>query len=499
MKCALYARVSTQEQAKNYSIPAQLDLLRNFAQANNYEIFKEYVDAGISGTTSDRPQLRELFNDAKRGYFKILLVYRIDRFFRSTLKLLNAVDELQKTGVSFRFITEPFDTSNPLGNFMISVFASIAQLERDILIERSKMGVLKSVQEGHYMASVPLYGYKYDREIKNLKIHPEESEVVKLIFAIYQEPHLSQVKIAKKLNDMGYFCRKGGKWHAKQIHRVLINSAYCGKWRYGTDSESVLVDIPRLVSDETFNEIQELLKKRRVGCNRNQKYDYLLINHLYCGICKRRMTVRTRKSVGRYGGKTYGPYFHQHYYCFGRTLKQGCTMGWIRKDKIESLVWHKIQEYVKNPGLIRHAMQENDKRRQDKLTQLKGELIKITNEIERLELEEEKILNLYRKEMIDEAKLSSQMKKTNTEKQALNQKKAEIELQIESGKYLKTRLNALEDLINRIQNNIDSLTYEKKQEIIDLLINKIFVNGNGKVQLELVLPNFCQSTDQQPT
>jgi len=71
MKCAIYARVSTEEQAKKYSIPAQLESLRNFAQANNYEIFKEYVDEGISGTTSDRPQLGELFNDAEKRLFKI--------------------------------------------------------------------------------------------------------------------------------------------------------------------------------------------------------------------------------------------------------------------------------------------------------------------------------------------------------------------------------------------------------------------------------------------
>lgn len=498
MKCALYARVSTEEQAKKYSIPAQLELLRNFARINSYEIFKEYVDAGISGTTSDRPQLRELFCDAERGYFKILLVYRIDRFFRSTLKLLNAVDELQKTGVSFRSITEPFDTSNPFGNFMISVFASIAQLERDVLIERSKMGVLKSVQEGHYMASVPLYGYKYDREIKNLKIHPEESEVVKLIFTSYQEGRISQRQIAKELNDMGYFRRKGSEWHGGQVHRVLTNPAYCGKWRYTMGSESVLVNIPRLISDETFNEIHELLKKRRVGCNRNQKYDYLLIDHLYCGICKRRMTVRTRKSVGRYGGKTYGPYFHQHYYCFGRTLKEGCNMGWIRKDRIESLVWHKIEEYIKNPRLITYAIQENYKQGQDKLTPLKRELIKITNKIERLELEEEKILSLYRKDIIGEHKLRSQIKEIKAEKQTWEQKKQEIELQIENEKYIRARLHTLEEVITRVQNNIDTLTFEGKRKIVDLFIDRVIIKGDGRIQLDMGIPHFSQSDVEQP-
>ena len=120
MKVAIYARVSTDEQAKKYSIPAQLELLRNFAKANNYEIFKEYVDKGESGTISERPELQELLNDARSGRFKVVLVYRIDRFFRNTRKLLDTVDELGKVGVSFKSVTEPFDTSNPIGNFMVS-------------------------------------------------------------------------------------------------------------------------------------------------------------------------------------------------------------------------------------------------------------------------------------------------------------------------------------------------------------------------------------------
>ena len=151
MKCAIYVRVSTEEQAKNYSIPAQLDLLRSFARANNYEIFREYVDEGVSGTTADRPQLQELLNDATRGVFNVVLVYRIDRFFRNTRLLLVAVEELKKFGISFKSLTEPFDTSSPMGEFMVSLLGSVAQLERDTFIERSGMGIIKSVKEGHYM------------------------------------------------------------------------------------------------------------------------------------------------------------------------------------------------------------------------------------------------------------------------------------------------------------------------------------------------------------
>lgn len=495
MKCAIYARVSTEEQAKKYSIPAQLDLLRSFAQINNYEIFKEYVDEGISGTISDRPQLRELFNDAERGYFKIVLVYRIDRFFRNTLKLLSAVDKLEKIGVAFKSITENFDTTNPTGKFMISLLGSVAQLERDTFIERSKMGILRSVKEGHYMASVPLYGYKYDKETKKLKIHPEESEVVRLIFKLYQEPHSSQIQVAQKLDNMGFFSRKGRKWHDNQIHRVLTHPGYLGEWYYNSGSEKIMVKIPSLINKETFDNVQKLLKKRKRGAN--QKYNYLLVDYLYCGNCKRRMTVRSRKSIKKINNTTYGPYFEQHYYCLGRSLKKGCKMVWIRKDRIDSIVWREIKKYIKQPSLIKEITKEYHKKDQNKLESLKMELVKIASKLEKLELEDEDILRLYRKHIIDEDKLTSQMQEIEIEKQTLNQQKREIEIKIKNQKFLKIRLNTLEEFVKKIQNNIDNLTFEKKRKIIDLLVNKIFIENDGKIQLEMVVPDFHQVNQRQ--
>lgn len=497
MKCAIYVRVSTEEQAKKYSIPAQLDLLRSFAQINNYEIFKEYIDEGISGTISDRPQLRELFNDAGREYFKIILVYRIDRFFRNTRGLLNAVGQLQEIGVSFKSITEPFDTSTPMGSFMISLLGSIAQLERDMLIERTKMGILKSVREGHYRASEPLYGYKYNRETKKLEINPEESKIVKLIFKLYQEPHSSEARTTEKLNNMGTFCRRGSKWRKTQTHRVLTHSGYCGKWYYTSGSEKIMINIPSLISENTFNEVQKLLKKRKIHSKRNQKHNYLLLNHLYCGSCKRRMSARTKKFTTKYKDKVYGPYFWQHYYCFGRTLKKGCEMKWIGKDKIELLVWGEVKKYIKNPALIKRIVQENSKKDRNKLVLLKRELVKIASKLEKLELENEKILHLYRKNIITEDQLHRQIEEIKIEKQALDQRRTEINLEIENDKYLKTKLYTLEKFIKKIQSNTSNLTFEKKKEIIDLLIDKIFIKENGGVELQLIIPDFYPIAQRQ--
>lgn len=497
MKCALYVRVSTVEQAKKYSIPAQLELLRNFARMNNHEIFKEYVDDGASGTTSDRPQLQELLNDAERGWFETILVYRIDRFFRNTRELLKTVDELEKMGISFKSVTEPFDTSDSMGKFTATVLGSIAQLERDILVERAKMGVLRSVKEGHYMASVPLYGYKYNRQTKKLEIDPKESRVVRFIFELYQKADSSLDKVTKKLNEIGYRHRKGGKWHETQVNRVLLHPGYCGKWTYTSGSESIVINIPPIISEETFDKVRELSKKRKISGGGRKKYEYLLVDYLYCGICGRRMGVRGRISTRRLGDKIYGPYLAEYYYCPSRTLERGCGMKWINKGEIDSLVWRAIKRHIKNPALIKQAIEQYYKRNQNKLASLQSKLTKITSDIEKVELGNERMRRLLTKGMITRGQLKSQIKEIKTERYDLDQEKREIELHIKNQKYLRTRLNSLEKLLRKIQNNIDNLTFQRKRETMDLLIDRIVIKEDGEMQLDMVIPGFCQTCPQR--
>ena len=116
IKAALYARVSTEEQKENFSLASQLELLRKHAADNGYEIFDEYVDGGYSGTSFERPRFQKLMADARQGRVNLILVYKIDRFFRSNKDLLNVVYELEGMGVNIRSITEPFDTTNYLAS-----------------------------------------------------------------------------------------------------------------------------------------------------------------------------------------------------------------------------------------------------------------------------------------------------------------------------------------------------------------------------------------------
>jgi len=143
-RIAVYARVSTTDQ----STESQLLDLRRYTRERGWDIFKEYVDEGISGTKDSRPALNELMNAAKKRRFDVVLVWRFDRFARSTKHLILALEEFKNLGIDFVSYQENIDTSSPLGSAIFTIISAVAQLERDIIAERVKAGLRRAVENG---------------------------------------------------------------------------------------------------------------------------------------------------------------------------------------------------------------------------------------------------------------------------------------------------------------------------------------------------------------
>jgi len=143
-RVAVYARVSTTDQ----STDSQLLDLRRYVSERGWNIFKEYVDEGISGTKDSRPALNELMNDAKKRRFDVVLVWRFDRFARSTKHLILALEEFKNLGIDFVSYQENIDTSSPLGSAIFTIISAVAQLERDIIAERVKAGLRRARENG---------------------------------------------------------------------------------------------------------------------------------------------------------------------------------------------------------------------------------------------------------------------------------------------------------------------------------------------------------------
>jgi len=143
-RIAIYARVSTTDQ----STESQLLDLRRYTRERGWTIFKEYCDNGISGTKDNRPALNQLMDDAKKRRFGVVLVWRFDRFARSTKHLILALEEFRNLGVDFVSYQENIDTSSPLGSAIFTIISAVAQLERDIIRERVKMGLRRARENG---------------------------------------------------------------------------------------------------------------------------------------------------------------------------------------------------------------------------------------------------------------------------------------------------------------------------------------------------------------
>ena len=147
-RVALYARISTTGRGQDSGL--QLDELRQVAAQRGWTIIGEYADDGISGTKDTRPALDRMMADVRRGRIDVIMVWRFDRFARSVSHLLVALNEFRERGVDFISVREQVDTSTPMGRAVFTIVAAIAELEREIIVERVRAGVARAQAHGKH-------------------------------------------------------------------------------------------------------------------------------------------------------------------------------------------------------------------------------------------------------------------------------------------------------------------------------------------------------------
>ena len=152
-RVALYARVSTLD--KGQDPETQLVQLRGYAQARNFEVITEFIDYA-SGTSQDRTQYKLMMAAAKKRKIDVVLVWRYDRFARSTQALVNALKEFQSLGIDFISYQENIDTTTPTGELIFHVMASLAQFESSLTSQRVKAGMARAKAQGKHIARPPI-------------------------------------------------------------------------------------------------------------------------------------------------------------------------------------------------------------------------------------------------------------------------------------------------------------------------------------------------------
>jgi len=144
MRIGIYARVSTKDQ----SCELQVRDLRAYCAARGFDLVREYIDVGQSGAKDSRPELNKLMDDARKRQFDAIVVWRFDRFARSTKHLLLALEEFRSLGIQFISYQENIDTSSALGQALFTIVSAVAQLERDLIRERVSAGIRNARENG---------------------------------------------------------------------------------------------------------------------------------------------------------------------------------------------------------------------------------------------------------------------------------------------------------------------------------------------------------------
>lgn len=237
-RVACYLRVSTEDQADSgLGILAQRTRCRAMAEVKGWPRPIDYKDEGVSGTkdVSKRKGLRQLLEDIRAGNIDAVIILSLDRLGRKTRLVLDLVEELTGAGVSLISCKESLDTGTPQGQFVLTMFAALAQLERDITVQRTTDALAERGKiDGEKGGRIP-YGYRRVFEIREEKrvstgveIDEEKAKVVRRIFAMDRRG-LSLREIADRLNRDHVSGPRGGRWFASSINAVLQNApAYRG-------------------------------------------------------------------------------------------------------------------------------------------------------------------------------------------------------------------------------------------------------------------------------
>jgi DNA invertase Pin-like site-specific DNA recombinase len=253
LRVAIYARVSTEDQADNYSLPAQLDRCRDYAVRAKWVVAGEYVDDGVSGRHTRRPKYRQMMHDLEK--WDVILVAKMDRIHRNSRNFMLMIDDLEKAEKSFASSNENVDTSTAIGRFVMQVIQLIAQLESEQIGERVKDGQRKKMQtEKCYPYPAPLGFANVDGNLAVAK----EAVTVRKAYELY-DTDVPLSYVAQVLSAQGQ-TKWGNGFSADRVREMLRNAVHIGVLQ--ADNFVRAFNHPPLVDIDLFLRVQSKLDER---------------------------------------------------------------------------------------------------------------------------------------------------------------------------------------------------------------------------------------------
>ena len=440
---AIYIRVSTDIQAEEgYSIEAQKEQLTAYCVSKGIKNYDYYIDGGWSGSNIDRPEMQRLIKDVKDDKISHVIVYKLDRLSRSQKDTLYLIEDVfNPHNVDFVSLNESMDTSTPMGRLMLGILSAFAQLERENIRMRTRMGMKERVKSGLWMGGgrVP-FGYDYDSS-QGILVPNKDAEKVKQIYKLYIEGKSPQ-DIADLL----------GLKYDKLVNQILVRKSNYGIIEY--NGEEYQGKHEPIISKETYDIAMQCMEQRKT--TRTNNSEHLLTGLIYCGKCGAKMRYQ------KWGNKGCKLICYSQQKSKKYLIKDpDCDQEKILADEIEGYVVNALFQFADNyePSKTESLIEK------DKLTLLYNQKNELSKKLKRL-------YNIYAEQ--DDDMLLETISDVKKQLDSVNKK---IEQNIQNNTEEKQRKEKI-GILRNLSSIWNDITANEKKTIIRKLVDKIVITDN---------------------
>lgn len=523
-----YARVSTDEQAKGYSLPTQLDSVRKYAASCGYQLVEEFQD-DYTGASLDRPDLDRLREYVAHNRVDRLIVYDIDRLARKSVYQMLIEEELARHGTLVEYVIGQYQ-NNDEGRLQKQIRASIAEYEKAKILERMKRGKRGKAQSGFaVVAARPPYGYAVKSEPHKswLVMDEAEARVIRLVYqwflygeaqarAIDRKP-LSLRAIASKLSadhvptrgdTMAHVAKRNsrGTWSSATVRHILANETYIGTWHYGKTRMMDETELSGLGDDKRLKTLRDADRRKRIqqASSGKSSIDKLqapaprenwlavavpAIIDLYAfKFAQERLALNKEQSnrnvrreylLGRrlkcakcgYSmvGRTRREK-HQYYYCNGREKLGGqCDIMPVRCDTVDNAVWTWVKDTMQHPEKLAAGLRGEKAEDERANRAIQDRLQLVVNMLADTNQQLAKLLDLYLASGFPTELLSARRTDLDKRKSDFEHERAGLQAQLSQQVWTDDKIQEVEIAIREIAEGLDGATFEDKRRYLDLL------------------------------
>src|SRR3954454_6430720 len=514
---ALYARVSSESQARDNTIASQIAALRERIAADGWQLEPDhtYVDEGYSGAILLRPALEQLRDAVAAGCVERIYVHAPDRLARRYAHQVLLIEEFHRVGAMVVFLNRPIG-STAEDDLLLQVQGMIAEYERAKIMERSRRGRRHAARSGLVSAfTAAPFGYRYvcrdhGGGVARFEVVEEEARTVRLIFAWVGLERLSLREVCRRLQQAGCPNRRGnGLWYASTLHGMLSNTAYIGRAVYGHSrylpsrpglrplrghpqppkrpgmrvamprEEWIEVPVPALVDPAVFEAAQAQLAE-----NRQRKRDslrgprWLLQGLTVCHRCGYAYYGKTAPVSGRDRSK--GEY--RHYRCTGTDAHRFggtaiCDNHPVRGDHLEQAVWGHVRALLEAPDRLVDEYQRRLKEAYEGRAKSE-ELAQIVHQVAALQRGISRLIDSYAAGVIDRSEFEPRVAGLKTRVAQLQERQQDAAEAADAERELILVTSQLEDFATKVRAGLDTVDWLDTRDIIRTLVRRIEIDGD---------------------